>query len=203
MVGIARLQNADGSFCGDEHGEIDTRFCYCAIAALCILGRLDAVDTEAALGCILRCANADGGFGAVPGGESHAGQIFCCLGVLRILRHPIPRAEQLAEWLAWRQLSCGGLNGRPEKLEDVCYSWWVLSSLEMLGRRRWIDEERLRTFILECQDQVSGGFSDRPGDMADIFHTLFGIAGLSLLHCEGLAPVDPRFCLPLSYVTTL
>ena len=30
--------------------------------------------------------------------------------------------------------------GRPEKLPDVCYSWWVLSSLKMIGRLHWISK---------------------------------------------------------------
>ena len=29
-----------------------------------------------------------------------------------------------------------GLNGRPEKLPDVCYSWWVLASLAILNRQQ-------------------------------------------------------------------
>jgi len=29
--------------------------------------------------------------------------------------------------------------GRPEKLPDVCYSWWVLASLKIIGRLHWID----------------------------------------------------------------
>ena len=36
-----------------------------------------------------------------------------------------------------------------------------------------------------------GGIADRPGDMVDVFHTLFGIAGLSLLGYPGLRKVDP------------
>jgi prenyltransferase beta subunit len=36
-------------------------------------------------------------------------------------------------------------------------------------------------FILSCQDPEKGGISDRPDDMADVFHTFFGIAGLSLM----------------------
>lgn len=31
-------------------------------------------------------------------------------------------------------------SGRPEKLPDVCYSWWVLASLSMIGRIHWIDK---------------------------------------------------------------
>ena len=33
--------------------------------------------------------------------------------------------------------------GRPQKLPDVCYSWWVLASLKMVGRLHWIDKVRL------------------------------------------------------------
>ncbi|KAI3851985.1 hypothetical protein MKW98_019984 [Papaver atlanticum] len=41
----------------------------------------------------MSCKNLDGGFGCTPGGEFHLGQIFCCMG----------------------------LDGRPDKLLDVCY----------------------------------------------------------------------------------
>lgn len=124
--------------------------------------------------------------------------VFCCVGMLRILEEDIEELDRLGEWLAWRQLSEGGLNGRPEKMEDVCYSWWVVSSLAMLGRMEWISGEALGKFILSCQDTVTGGFADRPGDVADIFHTVFGIAGLSLLGHVDLASVDPKYCLPIS-----
>lgn len=51
------------------------------------------------------------------------------------------------------------------QLPDVCYSWWVLASLKIIGRIHWIDKAKLRTFILACQDEETGGFADRPGDM--------------------------------------
>ena len=43
------------------------------------------------------------------------------------------------------------MNGRPEKLEDVCYSRWVASSLTMIGLLYWIDGGKLTEFILNCQ----------------------------------------------------
>ena len=81
----------------------------------------------------------------MPGAESHAGQIFCCVGALAITKslHILESEDKLAWWLAERQLPNGGLNGRPEKLEDVCYSWWVLSCLCMLKRQEWIDFKML------------------------------------------------------------
>ena len=181
-----------GVFSGDEWGETDTRFVYGALNILSLLGKLDAIDVDKAVEYILLCRNYDGGFGMMPGAESHAGQIFTCVGALAIANklHLID-VDLLGEWLCERQLPNGGLNGRPEKLEDVCYSWWVLSSLAMIGRLHWIDGERLVKFILSCQDPERGGIADRPNDMPDVFHTVFGVAGLSLLGFKGLREVDP------------
>ena len=82
------------------------------------------------------------------------------------------------------------------QLPDVCYSWWVLTSMRILGRSEWIDADQLKKFILACQDDETGGFSDRPGDMVDPFHTLFGIAALSLLGDTSLKEINPIFCMP-------
>lgn len=142
---------------------------------------------------VVACANFDGGYGVSPGAESHSGQIFACLGALSIAgRLELANKDKLASWLSERQVDGGGFNGRPEKLEDVCYSWWVGSSLAMLGKLHWIDGKKLETFILQCQDADKGGIADRPGDMVDVFHTLFGLAGLSLLNYPGLEGIDPR-----------
>ena len=37
--------------------------------------RMDAVDVDKAVEFVLKCMNFDGGFGRVPGSESHAGQV--------------------------------------------------------------------------------------------------------------------------------
>lgn len=81
----------------------------------------------------------------------------------------------------------------------------------MLGKLEWIDREKLADFILNSQvnfpfqycffkifskDCVNGGISDRPGNMTDIFHTFFGISGLSLMGYPGLEEIDPVFALP-------
>ncbi|PGH11468.1 hypothetical protein AJ79_04843 [Helicocarpus griseus UAMH5409] len=195
---IANLQErTTGTFKGDEWGETDTRFLYGALNALSLLGLLSLVDVPKAVAYVQSCANFDGGFGVRPGAESHAGQIFTCVGALAIAgRLDLVDTDRLGGWLSERQLDNGGLNGRPEKLEDVCYSWWVASSLAMIGRLHWIDGAKLAAFILRCQDPDKGGIADRPGDMVDVFHTVFGIAGLSLLSYSGLKEVDPIYCMP-------
>jgi geranylgeranyl transferase type-2 subunit beta len=207
---IAALQDPEtGTFAGDEWGERDTRFLYGALNALSLLGLLHLVNVDKAVDHVQSCANFDGGYGTSPGAESHSGQIFTCLGALSIAgRLDLVDQDRLGAWLSERQLRNGGLNGRPEKKEDVCYSWWVMSSLAMLNRLHWIDGGKLTAFILQCQvsvlypvvlthpsnrsqDPELGGLADRPGDMVDVFHTNFGIAGLSLLGYPGLEEVDP------------
>ncbi|KAJ7283809.1 rab geranylgeranyltransferase [Mycena rebaudengoi] len=84
----------------------------------------------------------------------------------------------------------------PEKLEDVCYSFWVLSALSILDKVAWIDSEKLTSFILSAQDTEKGGIADRPGDMVDVFHTVFGVAGLSILGYPALVDLDPVYCMP-------
>nr|GMD18038.1 geranylgeranyl transferase type-2 subunit beta 1-like isoform X1 [Ipomoea batatas] len=190
---LAGLQNEDGSFSGDIWGEIDTRFSYIAISSLALLKRLDKINVEKAVQYILSCKNVDGGFGCTPGAESHAGQSSL---------HHVDK-DLLGWWLCERQVKSGGLNGRPEKLPDVCYSWWVLSSLIMIDRVHWIDKEKLVKFILDCQDRENGGISDRPEDAVDVFHTYFGVAGLSLLEYPGLKPIDPAYALPVDVVNRI
>ncbi|KAK7094929.1 geranylgeranyl transferase type-2 subunit beta-like [Littorina saxatilis] len=201
---VAGLQQDDGSFSGDKWGEVDTRFSFCAVACLSLLGRLDAINVDKAVDFVLSCMNFDGGFGCRPGSESHSGQIYCCVGLLAITGylHKI-NTDQLGWWLCERQLPSGGLNGRPEKLPDVCYSWWVLASMAAIGRLHWIDKDKLRAFMLACQDEETGGFADRPGDMVDPFHTLFGLAGLSLLGDESVQPVNPVYCMPENIIRRL
>eukprot|EP00013_Stygamoeba_regulata_P027592 CAMPEP_0177656012 /NCGR_PEP_ID=MMETSP0447-20121125/15305_1 /TAXON_ID=0 /ORGANISM="Stygamoeba regulata, Strain BSH-02190019" /LENGTH=336 /DNA_ID=CAMNT_0019160033 /DNA_START=187 /DNA_END=1197 /DNA_ORIENTATION=+ len=197
LTWVKSLQHEDGSFSGDEWGEIDTRFSYIAISIVHLLKRPDAINLQAAVDYVGRCQNFDGGFGVNPGSESHAGQTFCCVGALAIADRldVITDPDALGWWLCERQLPAGGLNGRPEKLPDVCYSWWVVSSLSILGRLDWISGEKLQEFILACQDS-EGGIADRPGDVVDVYHTFFGIGGLSMTGYPDLVAVDPAFAMP-------
>lgn len=53
------------------------------------------------------------------------------------------------------------------------------------------------------QDEHGGGISDRPEDACDVFHTFFGIGGLSLMGHPGLAAIDPAYALPVDTVQRL
>jgi len=109
----ASLQNDDGSFSGDVWGEIDTRFTYCALSACRLVGRPEAVDVAAAARYVARCKNFDGGFGCEPGGESHAGQIFTCVGGFVVGGRDARNRRRFARVVAVRAASQGGWFERP------------------------------------------------------------------------------------------
>lgn len=143
---------------------------------------------------ILSCFNYDGGCGQIKGSESHAAQVFCALSSLRSLGSldSIDRRKTV-DFLVYRQTKSGGLSGRVNKKEDVCYSFWTLSSMVML-ESEFIDTGKLREFIFSCEDE-DGGFSDRPGNSPDLYHLMFSLASLSILGDKTLKEVDPGFAI--------
>lgn len=97
---MVSLQQPDGSFAQDLHGEIDTRFSYCAISGLSLLNQLDRINRVAARDYILRCKNIDGAFGGEPGAESHAAYVFTAIGSLKILGDiDLVDCDKLGFWL--------------------------------------------------------------------------------------------------------
>jgi len=77
-----------------------------------------------------------------------------------------------------------------------------------LGRSHWINKEALVRFILSCQDLSSGGFADRPGDIVDPFHTLFGRGAVFILGYEGdkllkLKAINPILCMSQEVIDRL
>ncbi|CAF3379519.1 unnamed protein product [Rotaria socialis] len=59
--------------------------------------------------------------------------------------------------------------------------------------------EKLSKFILASQDDETGGCFDRPGNISDPFHTLLGMAGLSLLNIYNeniIREVNPVLFMP-------
>jgi geranylgeranyl transferase type-2 subunit beta len=86
---VLSLQDPNrGSFAGDEWGEQASRFTYCAVSILSLLGRLDDLDKEKTVKFIEGCRNFDGGFGMVEGAESHAAYgALSLLSLFSLLRY--------------------------------------------------------------------------------------------------------------------
>jgi geranylgeranyl transferase type-2 subunit beta len=214
---VMRCQNFDGAFGLEPGCESHTGQVFCCVGALSIAGRLQRLDCDrlgrwCAAPPVATGSQCDDRRDAVtPRRCPHAAAQYAIWHVqalhsaLGVGRHSVRAGTDAASCcrLSERQTRSGGLQGRPEKLQDVCYSWWALSALTIMGRAHWIDREALSKFIFYAQDEHGGGISDRPDDMVDVFHTFFGLASLALMGHEGLRAIDPTFALPVAVVERL
>ncbi|EWC87556.1 hypothetical protein PFNF54_03680 [Plasmodium falciparum NF54] len=198
----------------------DMRFMFCSLCTLYLLNKLfkerniyvNNINNNKCIHWIINCFNIDGGFSNLPGSESHAGTTFCAIHSLKLLKNekgktyfsynPIMK-KKLIRWLCERYDNFG-INGRVGKDHDVCYSWWVLSSLSSLNVNlgKAFNVNIIINFILKCQDKVNGGFSRIGQDeyninkkcmnyfknenfffkQTDQFHSFFSLCALSLIY---------------------
>jgi Prenyltransferase and squalene oxidase repeat len=135
------------------------------------------------------CQSPEGGFGAIPGAEAHAGFTFCAVASLVMLGGVINRKAELKIWLSRR---VANINGRPSKQSDSCYIWWSVASWILCGFIiDEIDTGHIIEFLNRCVS-LEGGFSIRPGETPDIFHSFIAQCSRGLL----LGSIDPRFAMP-------
>ncbi|MCL7025863.1 hypothetical protein MKW94_004807 [Papaver nudicaule] len=124
----------------------------------------------------------DGGFGLVPGLESHGGATYCAVAALRLM-------EFIEDD---RQAIDGGFQGRANKATDtLCFlDWWYTENLGV-----HYGNAALREFLLTCQSKVFllmffmlqyGGFSKFLAHLPDLYHAYFGFAAFSLLEEPGI-----------------
>jgi protein farnesyltransferase subunit beta len=182
-----------GSFYIHENGEIDIRCSYIAILVSKLLGinRLELLEGIPAY--VRSCQTFEGGIAPYPNMEAHGGYTFCGVAAMALLgRLEDLELKKLVFWLSNCQTEYGGFCGRTNKLVDSCYSFWQSASLHILhealeGKSEGTcidgllyDEQRLQVYILECCQEEQGGLRDKPGKDEDIYHTMYGLAGLAM-----------------------
>jgi len=190
---VSSLQDSSGAFSSTAGGESDMRFVFCAAAICTMLGDpgCSSIDVDAATSYILASQNYDGGIGLGPGMESHGGSIYTAVAALTLLGTlpRLPRANELVHWCIHRQL--GGYQGRPNKDEDTCYSFWLGASLELLGAGGMSDRVAIGDFASRCEFK-HGGIGKCAGNHPDVLHSYYALCGLSLAGWEGLSRLDAR-----------
>ncbi|KFK36845.1 hypothetical protein AALP_AA4G179300 [Arabis alpina] len=209
LLSMRNLQQNDGSFMPiHTGGETDLRFVYCAAAICYMLDNWSGMDKEMAKNYILNCQSYDGGFGLIPGSESHGGGTYCAIASLRLmgfvgvdllsngLGSSIIDPSLLLTWCLQRQANDGGFQGRTNKPSDTCYAFWIGAVLKLIGGDAFIDKIALRQFLLSCQSKY-GGFSKFPGQLPDLYHSYYGYTAFSLLEEPDLSPLCPELGLPL------
>ena len=186
---VKELQNEDGSFqCIQGGSENDLRFLYCACAISHMLNDWSGVSIERAMKYIESCHTYDGAFSLIPGNEGHGGSTYCAVASLVLMNQLDTflttnnnRRLDLIHWCVSRQQTIhGGFQGRPNKAEDTCYSYWIGGTLCLLKSQQYIDRTALSKFVLQCQTDM-GGFSKLyNGTYPDILHSFYSLAWLSL-----------------------
>lgn len=117
---------------------------------------------------------------------------------------------QLQDWLLHRQQEeQGGFNGRTEKDEDVCYSFWCGASAEILGVHSEISIVEDVKWLLSCQTKM-GGIAKVPDETPDVMHSYLALAALSMHSQEidgplagKIKPIDPSINISLESLTWL
>jgi len=203
LAGVRALQLADGSFrAALEGGENDMRFLYCAAAVCRMLDDWSGVDVEAAVSYVLASVSYDGGIGQGPGLEAHGGSTYCAVAALSMMGRlgalGEARTAALTRWCLARQGRVGraagggeGWQGRPNKPEDTCYTFWLGGTLALLGRLDLCRPDLAREFVLSTQDPVTGGLAKWTDTVPDPLHTYLGLAGLAVAGEEALQAVEP------------
>ncbi|XP_077216062.1 prenyltransferase family protein isoform X2 [Tasmannia lanceolata] len=166
LISMKNLQQPDGCFMPIHTGaEKDLRFVYCAAAICSMLNDWSGMDKGKAMAYIIQCQSYDGGFGLVPGSESHGGATYCAVAALRLMgfieddlskctSSSIIDVPSLLEWCLQRQAIDGGFQGRTNKASDTCYAFWVGGVLKILGAHHFFDKGSLREFLLTCQTKL-------------------------------------------------
>ncbi|CEI91454.1 Putative Protein farnesyltransferase/geranylgeranyltransferase type-1 subunit alpha [Rhizopus microsporus] len=196
---LRHLQQQDGSIAPTTGSlERDVRFIYCACAISYMLNDWSGIDRERTLDHIIQLQSYEHAFAQCPKQEAHGGSTFCgtaALSIMGNLDEGILNKDQLVQWCLFRQI--GGFQGRPNKLQDVCYGFWIGASLAMLDSFHLVNYDALKEFLLQSESHV-GGFAKDPESFPDVLHSYMGVAILSLMNEPNVQPIHAALNMPLS-----
>jgi geranylgeranyl transferase type-1 subunit beta len=180
--------SGSGAFCCIAVGsEEDLRFLYCACCISHMLNDWSGIDQDKAVDYIVSCKSFDGALALLPGQEGHGGSTFVGIASLVLLQRLDSVLDDtnnnnwrsdLIHWCVSRQVA--GMQGRPNKDEDTCYSYWIGATLRLVGGRDdLLHHDLLRGYVMKCQTAM-GGFSKVIGAYPDVLHAYYSLSYLSL-----------------------
>ncbi|EDO08018.1 Prenyltransferase and squalene oxidase repeat family protein [Babesia bovis T2Bo] len=180
------MKQPDGTFTVHRGGEVDVRGIYCAVASAFLLDILDPELSEGVAARIAMCQGYDGGIGGEPFLESHAGYVYCGTAALKLLNSlDAIDTDRLLQWCRQRQTAELGFQGRPHKLVDVCYSFWLSGTLALLNEpinsSSDLSHLLLKAYILCISQNPGGGFRDKPTKPVDLYHTCYALSAMEVI----------------------
>jgi geranylgeranyl transferase type-1 subunit beta len=201
---LACLQLPNGAFLATHLSkENDLRFVYCACVIAFILNDWSSINRELCRKFILECRTYEYAFGQVPNAEAHGGSTFCAVAALSLMNclEQLDHQDELVRWCLCRQTE--GFNGRPNKPDDSCYSWWIVATLTLLNNDHLIDVRSNETFLHATESKLTGGFSKWPDSSVDPLHSYLSLAGLSLMNNSHLKDIHPALIVSKNIIERL
>jgi geranylgeranyl transferase type-1 subunit beta len=201
---LVHLQLPNGAFLATRLStENDLRFVYCACVVAFILNDWSGINKDLCTNFILQCRTYEYAFGQTPGAEAHGGSTFCAVASLSLMNRldDLDHQDDLIRWCLQRQNE--GFNGRPNKPDDSCYSWWIGATLKLLEKDFLINIDEIQRFLHATESKVTGGFSKWPDSTADPLHGYLSLAALSLMKHENLKSIHPALIVSMDIVERL
>lgn len=200
---LMSLKLPNGAFMTSRDMEYDLRSTFTAVLIAYEYNILTPELKEGVAEYVFSCVNEDGGFSPRPGCESHAGYVHSAIGILYLLnRLDDINLNSVIRWIAERQMQfSGGFQGRPNKLVDSCYSWWIGSSSRIISEHLNIEPfwnvEAMTDYLVRSAQALSGGFRDHQPTSPNYFHTLYGLAGLCVSGLRSFGEGEDHIELPI------
>ncbi len=193
----------DSSYGGNVGHDPHLLYTLSAIQLLVLFERLDLMDVDRVAAFIVSLQQEDGSFVGDKWGEKDTRFSYCAVMGLSLLGrlHLINRDSCLRFVLACKNFD-EAFGVVPEAESHAGQTFCCVATLAILGRLDAVDRDKLGWWLaerqLQCEDAEDGGISDRPENLADVFHLFFGICGLSMLKHEafGLKLIDAEYALP-------
>ncbi|MGH0147834.1 UNVERIFIED_CONTAM: hypothetical protein FKN15_048054 [Acipenser sinensis] len=174
---------------------------YWGLTVMDLMGHLHRMDKEEITEFIKACQHDCGGISASIGHDPHLLYTLSAVQILSLYDSlSAIDVGKVVEYVKGLQQEDGSFAGDKWGEIDTRFSFCAVATLALLGKLDAINVEKAVEFVLSCMN-FDGGFGCRPGSeshagQVDPFHTLFGIAGLSLMGEEQIKEVNPVFCMP-------
>ena len=171
------IQIIKKNLCNLEIEKFDLRelYCYC-----CLMKNFDLkiIEKNKITKFIENLKTFDNVYGFEKNNESHAGATFCCIKILYIIKKDfLLDKKKIIYWCVNKQQEFG-YSGRTNKNEDSCYTFWIGGILNELKILKVVDKEKLKLFLLMCQDVKNGGLKKFPySNKSDPIHCFHGLLG--------------------------
>lgn len=152
---LLKCQTYEGGFGGEPGNEAHGGYCYCAVAALDILGELDKCNMNSLKAWIARRQMSyEGGYQGRANKLVDGCYSFWQAGAMAIVDR-------------WECKKGDGGGGRAR---ISCGS----------DKELCVDREALQRYILLCAQSLDGGLRDKPSKSRDYYHTCYNLSGLAV-----------------------